>query len=182
MVFFLRNYTKLQLPPESIKSLAICHQILCDSIDLLNSFFCLQVLFIFLVSVVFNTLCCFGIYNLARGNYKNQNELYFMIMNCIWALYHLYFIVGVVMFSSFVTKEGKSTRTFIQRLMDVLNDKTTSQMLSGFCVQINHCCIDISSGLFVYNWSILYLVNFYHFHLPKLKQFIFRFSRLISHI
>lgn len=58
-----------------------------------------------------------------------------------------------------MTKEGQATRIFIQRLMNELNDNVVSNMLSSFGMQVDHSPMAISSGLFVYDWNILYLVN-----------------------
>lgn len=145
--------------------MAISHQALCDSIQLLNTIFFLQLLNCFLFTLIYNTLSPFGVFSLARSKTYNSFVYYYVLFSTIWCSYYNFFVVNIVAWASLVAREGKKTRVEVHGLITNQIDSATVQMLSSFSMQIEHSSVYVSSGMFVYDWTLLYLVrlNIYEF-------------------
>uniref|UniRef100_A0A182UCA7 Gustatory receptor n=1 Tax=Anopheles melas TaxID=34690 RepID=A0A182UCA7_9DIPT len=116
-----------------LKQIKILHDKLNDVVELVNYCFSVQITFCVGLCFVIGVVCSFGLFRA----FIYRNELFYMgVLNFIWYMYYLFFVLFFIAVGSKITRE-----------------------LNLFSQQLLHRSPVITCGLFVYDWTLWYTVR-----------------------
>ncbi|XP_058824473.1 uncharacterized protein LOC131685071 isoform X3 [Topomyia yanbarensis] len=138
-----------------LKQIKILHDKLNDVVELVNYCFSVQITFCVGLCFVIGVVCSFGLFRA----FIYRNELFYMgVLNFIWYMYYLFFVLFFIAVGSKITRE-----------------------LNIFSQQLLHRSPVITCGLFVYDWTLLYtMIGATATYLIILIQFDVSFPNLVN--
>ena len=144
-----------QMTEIGVKKLARIHSILCDSTGLLAKSFNLQILLLFTIFNLFDLLCFFEVLHNLTKNFEITTEDFILnIFDLVWVVFNVYFIIVLIWIAVLLKNEAQKTSDLLHRLEGKC-------VALHFATQIEHHHVVISSGMYEYNWTFIYLVSNY---------------------
>lgn len=128
---------------------------LSDTQDLVNSCYAINLLNYFFQFFVYNIFFFFGLFHYLTSPDAAFTELIFNIISGFYLVYFFWFGAWMITVSSWIKSEGCKMKILIHS-----QSMTTSKDLKAFaniCLQLNHQKPVISCGLFIVDWSFLFI-------------------------
>ena len=140
----------------------MCHDKLCDAIDLFNISFSIELLMNCLNGVV---ACLFNIFNVIHiqlHDYSNKRvEFLNNMMALVIASYSLLGVVLAVVCASFMAIEGNKTISLVHKILNLRSfDQIMTNQAQHFSLQFNHRSTKISTGFYLCDWTFFFMVSF----------------------
>lgn len=143
---------------ESVREIAILHDIVCRITELMNQCFAFN-LITFLFYIVFDViLFSFGIYNYLTTPNAAVDQLIMNLVILQWIIYYFIGLFWIIVIASWIKSEGKKT---VQLLQDLIIHNNEVQLLKAVqlsTMQIVHQQPTISVGLFDIDFQLITLM------------------------
>ncbi|XP_055540607.1 uncharacterized protein LOC129727139 isoform X3 [Wyeomyia smithii] len=161
-----------------IKQIKILHDKLNDVVELVNYCFSVQITFCVGLCFVIGVVCSFGLFRA----FIYRNELFYMgVLNFIWYMYYLFFVLFFIAVGSKITREGKRIGVLVHKAINCSTSSAVINELNIFSQQLLHRSPVITCGLFVYDWTLLYtMIGATATYLIILIQFDVSFPNLVN--
>uniref|UniRef100_A0A182PR54 Gustatory receptor n=1 Tax=Anopheles epiroticus TaxID=199890 RepID=A0A182PR54_9DIPT len=139
-----------------LKQIKILHDKLNDVVELVNYCFSVQITFCVGLCFVIGVVCSFGLFRA----FIYRNELFYMgVLNFIWYMYYLFFVLFFIAVGSKITREGKRIGILVHKAINCSSSSAVINELNLFSQQLLHRSPVITCGLFVYDWTLWYTVS-----------------------
>lgn len=153
-----------------VRGLRRIHSKLCDTLDDINFCFTLNLLNFFSQFTFFSIFYLFDSYRFLTSTSRTEQEFAFNVITGCYLLFVCWFSAFMITISSWIKGEGKETALLIHS--HVPKSSKHAKALSLFCMQINHKKPEISSGIFIVDWTFLFaLISTLFSYLIILIQF-----------
>ncbi|XP_039448091.1 uncharacterized protein LOC120427304 isoform X1 [Culex pipiens pallens] len=140
-----------------LRQIKILHDKLNDVVELVNYCFSVQITFCVGLCFVIGVVCSFGLFRA----FIYRNELFYMgVLNFIWYMYYLFFVLFFIAVGSKITREGKRIGVLVHKAINCSTSTAVINELNIFSQQLLHRSPVITCGLFVYDWTLLYTVSY----------------------
>ncbi|XP_055610225.1 gustatory and pheromone receptor 33a-like isoform X3 [Uranotaenia lowii] len=161
-----------------LKQIKILHDKLNDVVELVNYCFSVQITFCVGLCFVIGVVCSFGLFRA----FIYRNELFYMgVLNFIWYMYYLFFVLFFIAVGSKITREGKRIGVLVHKAINCSTSSAVINELNIFSQQLLHRSPVITCGLFVYDWTLLYtMIGATATYLIILIQFDVSFPNLVN--
>ncbi|XP_058116145.1 uncharacterized protein LOC131287708 [Anopheles ziemanni] len=161
-----------------LKQIKILHDKLNDVVELVNYCFSVQITFCVGLCFVIGVVCSFGLFRA----FIYRNELFYMgVLNFIWYMYYLFFVLFFIAVGSKISREGKRIGVFVHKAINCSSSAAVISELNLFSQQLLHRCPVITCGLFVYDWTLCYtMIGATATYLIILIQFDVSFPNLVN--
>ncbi|XP_055633980.1 gustatory receptor for sugar taste 43a-like [Toxorhynchites rutilus septentrionalis] len=161
-----------------LKQIKILHDKLNDVVELVNYCFSVQITFCVGLCFVIGVVCSFGLFRA----FIYRNELFYMgVLNFIWYMYYLFFVLFFIAVGSKITREGKRIGVLVHKAINFSTSTAVINELNIFSQQLLHRSPVITCGLFVYDWTLLYtMIGATATYLIILIQFDVSFPNLVN--
>ncbi|XP_058450015.1 uncharacterized protein LOC131429718 [Malaya genurostris] len=161
-----------------LKQIKILHDKLNDVVELVNYCFSVQITFCVGLCFVIGVVCSFGLFRA----FIYRNELFYMgVLNFIWYMYYLFFVLCFIAVGSKITREGKRIGVLVHKAINCSTSNAVINELNIFSQQLLHRSPVITCGLFVYDWTLLYtMIGATATYLIILIQFDVSFPNLVN--
>ncbi|XP_021707173.1 uncharacterized protein LOC23687870 [Aedes aegypti] len=137
----------------ALRQIKVLHDKLNDVVELVNYCFAVQITFCVGLCFVIGVVCSFGLFK----TLLYWDELYYMgLLNFVWYLYYLFFVLFFIAIGSKVTREGKQMGILVHKAINCSTSSVVINELNIFSQQLLHRSPVITCGLFVYDWTLLY--------------------------
>nr|XP_029726089.1 gustatory and pheromone receptor 33a-like [Aedes albopictus] len=137
----------------ALRQIKVLHDKLNDVVELVNYCFAVQITFCVGLCFVIGVVCSFGLFK----TLLYWDELYYMgLLNFVWYLYYLFFVLFFIAIGSKVTREGKQIGVLVHKAINCSTSSAVINELNIFSQQLLHRSPVITCGLFVYDWTLLY--------------------------
>lgn len=137
-----------------IKIAARLYDKLCDTTELINSYFslnmisnCIQFTFV----IIFFS---FGIYNYMIDVNSNNNQLLYSVVTFTWILYFSMPVMWIIIISSWIKNESESTVQLLHELIILRNHKSVRRNVELATLQFSQRKPLISCELFDIDWTL----------------------------
>uniref|UniRef100_A0A182MGP5 Gustatory receptor n=1 Tax=Anopheles culicifacies TaxID=139723 RepID=A0A182MGP5_9DIPT len=139
-----------------LKQIKILHDKLNDVVELVNYCFSVQITFCVGLCFVIGVVCSFGLFRA----FIYRNELFYMgVLNFVWYMYYLFFVLFFIAVGSKITREGKRIGILVHKAINCSSSSAVINELNLFSQQLLHRSPVITCGLFVYDWTLWYTVR-----------------------
>ncbi|XP_021707254.1 uncharacterized protein LOC5569834 isoform X5 [Aedes aegypti] len=161
-----------------LKQIKILHDKLNDVVELVNYCFSVQITFCVGLCFVIGVVCSFGLFRA----FIYRNELFYMgVLNFVWYMYYLFFVLFFIAVGSKITREGKRIGVLVHKAINCASSSAVINELNIFSQQLLHRSPVITCGLFVYDWTLLYtMIGATATYLIILIQFDVSFPNLVN--
>uniref|UniRef100_A0A182VW97 Gustatory receptor n=1 Tax=Anopheles minimus TaxID=112268 RepID=A0A182VW97_9DIPT len=161
-----------------LKQIKILHDKLNDVVELVNYCFSVQITFCVGLCFVIGVVCSFGLFRA----FIYRNELFYMgVLNFIWYMYYLFFVLFFIAVGSKITREGKRIGILVHKAINCSSSSAVINELNLFSQQLLHRSPVITCGLFVYDWTLWYtMIGATATYLIILIQFDVSFPNLVN--
>ncbi|XP_038120101.1 gustatory receptor for sugar taste 43a isoform X6 [Culex quinquefasciatus] len=161
-----------------LRQIKILHDKLNDVVELVNYCFSVQITFCVGLCFVIGVVCSFGLFRA----FIYRNELFYMgVLNFIWYMYYLFFVLFFIAVGSKITREGKRIGVLVHKAINCSTSTAVINELNIFSQQLLHRSPVITCGLFVYDWTLLYtMIGATATYLIILIQFDVSFPNLVN--
>ncbi|XP_052866876.1 putative gustatory receptor 28b [Anopheles cruzii] len=161
-----------------LKQIKILHDKLNDVVELVNYCFSVQITFCVGLCFVIGVVCSFGLFRA----FIYRNELFYMgVLNFIWYMYYLFFVLFFIAVGSKITREGKRIGILVHKAINCSTSEGVIRELNLFSQQLLHRSPVITCGLFVYDWTLWYtMIGATATYLIILIQFDVSFPNLVN--
>lgn len=161
-----------------LKQIKILHDKLNDVVELVNYCFSVQITFCVGLCFVIGVVCSFGLFRA----FIYRNELFYMgVLNFVWYMYYLFFVLFFIAVGSKITREGKRIGVLVHKAINCATSSAVINELNIFSQQLLHRSPVITCGLFVYDWTLLYtMIGATATYLIILIQFDVSFPNLVN--
>ncbi|XP_062561509.1 gustatory and pheromone receptor 33a-like [Armigeres subalbatus] len=137
----------------ALRQIKVLHDKLNDVVELVNYCFSVQITFCVGLCFVIGVVCSFGLFK----TLLYWDEMYYMgLLNFVWYLYYLFFVLFFIAVGSKVTREGKQMGVLVHKAINCSTSSVVINELNIFSQQLLHRSPVITCGLFVYDWTLLY--------------------------
>ena len=143
----------------------MCHDKLCDAIDLFNISFAIEFLMNCLNGAVGYLFNIFNMIHSQLHDYANKRvEFLNNIMALVVASYSLLGVILAVVCASLMAAEGNKTISLAHKCLNSRSfDQVTTKEVQHFSEQLNHRSTKISTGLYLCDWTFFILASFMKF-------------------
>uniref|UniRef100_A0A182QNT4 Gustatory receptor n=1 Tax=Anopheles farauti TaxID=69004 RepID=A0A182QNT4_9DIPT len=161
-----------------LKQIKILHDKLNDVVELVNYCFSVQITFCVGLCFVIGVVCSFGLFRA----FIYRNELFYMgVLNFVWYMYYLFFVLFFIAVGSKITREGKRIGILVHKAINCSSSSAVINELNLFSQQLLHRSPVITCGLFVYDWTLWYtMIGATATYLIILIQFDVSFPNLVN--
>ncbi|XP_053670703.1 uncharacterized protein LOC128721024 [Anopheles nili] len=161
-----------------LKQIKILHDKLNDVVELVNYCFSVQITFCVGLCFVIGVVCSFGLFRA----FIYRNELFYMgVLNFVWYLYYLLFVLFFIAVGSKITREGNRIGVLVHKAINCSSSTVVINELNLFSQQLLHRSPVITCGLFVYDWTLWYtMIGATATYLIILIQFDVSFPNLVN--
>uniref|UniRef100_A0AAG5D4G1 Gustatory receptor n=1 Tax=Anopheles atroparvus TaxID=41427 RepID=A0AAG5D4G1_ANOAO len=161
-----------------LKQIKILHDKLNDVVELVNYCFSVQITFCVGLCFVIGVVCSFGLFRA----FIYRNELFYMgVLNFIWYMYYLFFVLFFIAVGSKISREGKRIGVLVHKAINCSSSSAVINELNLFSQQLLHRSPVITCGLFVYDWTLWYtMIGATATYLIILIQFDVSFPNLVN--
>lgn len=148
-----RVLTRFTLNQKFIKKIASIHGNLCDTLDLVNKSFAINLLSYSFQFTIFCIFYFFGFYHYMTSPEASFKEFILNVISTMYFLLFLWFGTWIVTVSSWIKSEGSLTKAIIHS--KVIASPGILKSLNDFCLQMDQIKPRISCGLFIVDWTFL---------------------------
>lgn len=137
-----------------VKKIANIHIRLCDTVDLLNFCFSLNLLNYFCQFVIFSIFYFFGLYHFMTTPVKTVAELIFNVVTSFYWAYYFWFGAWMVTVGSWIESEGKEIKREVHS--KIPKNAKAAKACNNFCLQMDQNNPVVSCGLFAVGWAFVF--------------------------
>lgn len=143
---------------EVVREMALLHDKVCRTAELINASFALNLINYLLYFVFYVILFSFGTYNYLITPNAPINQLIMSFITLQWILYYLVGLVWIILIASWIKSEGKMTVKLFHQLTILNNDTRLLKTVQMSTMQIVHRQPTISAGLFNIDYELTTLM------------------------
>lgn len=130
----------------------------CETIELVNKCFSIGFFMTLLEFILQCNLIVFSLCNIIV-NISSPTDEMFVFEGCLHIMSHCCFVIGILVFTSSIKREGRKTAMLVH---DLKLKKENFQKSLKFCqfasLQLNHRTCEISCGLFTIDWKFSFVM------------------------
>lgn len=143
---------------EIVREMAILHDKVCRTAELINACFALNLINYLLSFVFYVILFSFGTNNYVTTANAPIKQLIMSFITLQWILYYLVGLVWIILIASWIKSEGKITVKLFHQLTILNNDIRLLKTVQMSTMQIVHRQPTISAGLFNIDYELTTLM------------------------
>ena len=140
----------------TLRRLGRVHNMLCDTLHLINSCFAINFLDFFTEFVIFNTFFLFEFYFLLTSTHKTVHELAFNVIAAFYTFFFACLAASIILVSSWVKTEGEKTKSLIH--LRTSRQSKVLKFYNQFSLQVDHQRPVVSCGVFEVDLTFLFSV------------------------